>query len=174
MATAVKTDLPGKATVAPDGKAVAFEKGASIKLHSPLPRSLPLSRKEIEKAGADPDALWGIPGIFEDPEVPLPASYPRRKVDSPDGKLWVELVTVGAREPGTRPGPPGGYEGLGPEPPSGPLAIVERAKGEARRVGGPEGKYRGVVAAAFSPNGKYLALGREDGTILLWDISPAR
>jgi WD40 repeat protein len=51
---------------------------------------------------------------------------------------------------------------------------VGRAKGEARRGGGPEGRYPGVVAAAFSPDGKYLALGRSDGTILLWDISPAR
>jgi WD40 repeat protein len=40
--TAVKTDVPGKATVAPDGKSVALETGASIKLHSPPSRSLPL------------------------------------------------------------------------------------------------------------------------------------
>jgi WD40 repeat protein len=67
------------------------------------------------------------------------------------------------------------YQGDGgPPAPSGPLAIVGRAEGEAQGGSGPEGKYRGVVAAAFSPDGKYLALGREDGTILLWDISPTR
>src|SRR5262249_34674491 len=48
MATGVKADVPGKATVAPDGKSVAFEKGAPIKLHSPLPLSLPLSKKEFD------------------------------------------------------------------------------------------------------------------------------
>jgi WD40 repeat protein len=184
MATAVKTDVPGEATVAPDGKSVAFEKEAPIKLHSPPSLSLPLSRKEMEEAGVRHDPLFGKPGIFDDPQVPLPESYPRRTVVSPNGKLRVELVNVRApRLDESRETPAGdcstrvelvNFQDGGPPIPQGPLAIVERAEGEARREGGPEGKYRGVVAAAFSPDGKYLALGREDGTILLWDISPAR
>jgi WD40 repeat protein len=210
MATAVKTDVPGKATVAPDGKSVAFEKGASIKLHSPPSLSLPLSWEEIEKAGVDPGALIRVRGIIDDPQVPLPGFYPRRTVVSPDGKLRVELVKVqdpadgrGVRRPDDKlrvewvsvrdplldepHEPPANDcstrvelvnvqdgEPAGPPLPRGPLAIVQRAKGEARREGGPEGKYRGVVAAAFSPDGKYLALGREGGTILLWDISPTK
>jgi hypothetical protein len=97
----------------------------------------------------------------------MPGSYPRRTVVSPDGKLRVELVNVRERSNY-------GIDDSIPPAPSGPLAIVGRAKGEARREGGPEGKYPGVVAAAFSPDGKYLALGREGGTIQLWDISPAR
>jgi WD40 repeat protein len=166
VATAVKTGVPGKATVAPDGESVAFEKGPPIKLHSPPSLSLPLSREEIEKAGVDPDALWVKSGFFDDPQVPLPGSYARRTVVSPDRKLRVELVNVKERSM---------YQGDGgPPAPSGPLAIVGRAEGEIRGVSGPEGKYCGGVAAAFSPDGKYLALGREDGTILLWDISPTR
>jgi RNA polymerase sigma factor (sigma-70 family) len=165
MATAVKTDVPGKATVAPEGKSVAFEKGAPIRLHSPLPLSLPLSKKEfddVREALSSKDledvlkARSARIRQFPHPTIRLRSrTVPRRLVVGPDGKLRVELARVGDWWDDNS-------------------STVERAEGEARREGGPEGKYDGVRAAAFSADGKYLALGRESGTIQLWDISPSR
>src|SRR5262249_36582800 len=88
VATAVKRDVPGKATVSKDGKTVAFEKEAPIKLHTPLPLSLYPSEQEISDTVA--------PRLFAlrrgDPQVPPPGSDPIKMVVSPDGKLRVELV----------------------------------------------------------------------------------
>src|SRR5262249_38059119 len=113
MATAVKTDVPGKATVAPGGNSVAFEKGSSIQLHSPLPLSLPLSQKEFDevreallskkiedvlKASKElEDVLKARSARIRQDPTPtlLHRLVPRRLVVSPDGKLQVELARSG-------------------------------------------------------------------------------
>jgi RNA polymerase sigma factor (sigma-70 family) len=156
-----KQDAIGKATVSKDGRVVTSEKGVSIKLSSPLNLSLYPSARESEDADA-PRIARVIKG---DPQAPPPGYEPRKLVVSPDGGLRVELVSPGDKDRHGVLGTRAGEE---------TLAIVGRVKEEGRHVSGPEGQYRGVVAAAFSPDGKYLALGRSDGTVLLWDISPAK
>src|SRR5262249_4964779 len=159
VAKVEKQDALGKALVSKDGRVVTSEKGVSIKLSSPLNLSLYPSAREIEEADA-PRLARVIKG---DPQAPPPGYEPRKRVVSPDGRLRVELVSPEDKDRHGVLGTRAGEE---------PLVIVERAKEEGQRASGPEGRYHGSLAVTFSPDGHYLALGRSDGTILLWDISP--
>lgn len=138
-ATGARREVPGKASLSPDGVSVSFEQEPRLDLHTPLQQSL----------------------LIVDVQIPLRERV--RQLPSPDGRLTVAL---------------GDAESLG----LGGDRIKERVGGRYASVGwkreqdeiegGPWGIYEGVSAAAFSPDGRTLAIGFEDGTILLWDISP--
>jgi WD40 repeat protein len=170
VTTAGTRAVPAKATVARDGKSVTSERGATLELHAPGARA---AQAVTPREG---ETREGPPGVMKDERgtplvkdehgnvVTLGDFYrsggSSNRAVSPNGKITVELVGALDKD---RQGALGSDNRA-------PLAVVETAEGK----GGPAGKYLGVVAAALSPDGQLLALGFQDGTILLWDVSPTR
>jgi RNA polymerase sigma factor (sigma-70 family) len=170
VAKAEKQDVPGTDAASKDGRTVTLEKGATLELYSPTaPPGHAVTPREDRKEG--PSLLRDERGNAtpfvkdEHGKIMTLGDFARsgglsNRAVSPNGKLRVELVGALDKD----------RQGELKSDNSAPLAVVEVAEGK----GGPEGKYRGILAAAFSPDGKYLALGFQDGRILLWDISPTQ
>ncbi|MFJ7077665.1 hypothetical protein [Streptomyces sp. NPDC098781] len=103
--------------------------------------------------GADPDASLGRFSLADrsrprpQGSMPLRLRLMEESAFSPDGQM---LVTSTAGQPR--------------------LWSVEPGRGAARaRASLPQGRSN-VQAAAFGPDGTVLALGRQDGTVELWDV----
>ena len=171
-----KQVVPGIPTVSKDGKTVTVAKGATLELYAPVAPGRDAvtppegARKEGPPLVRDKQ---GNPTPFvkdEHGKIMTLGDFARaggfsNRVVSPNGTIRVELVAALDKDR---------HGELGNLARDEPLAIVERATEDSRRARGPEGRYRGVVATAFSPDGRYLAMGFGDGRILLWDVSPTR